>query len=120
MYVKEVIDYDPSAQEADIIISDGQFDIMTYAQPFYDKYKTFELYAFSPENILRAIEPISAVTKIDDGYYAYRLQGKLIEVEKCIVAVGDIKIELGNNVIPKDIQVNEYIEFTVLRVDFIG
>ena len=91
---------------------------MTYAQPFNNDKDIFELYAVKSKNIMRALEPGSAVNKTDDGYYAYKLQGKIIDLENRIVTVGDIKIMLENS-IPNDIKVNEYIEFDVLRIDFI-
>lgn len=119
MYITKIKDYDIEAKEADIIVSDGKYEILCYAQPFENKTNSsFILSAFRDDNIMRGLEEICFVEKIHDGYYDYRLQGKLIDLEKRLVSIGDIVIELGNG-IPKDINQNDYIEFTVMRVDFV-
>ena len=58
------------------------------------------------------------VQKLDSGCYDYKLQGKLIAVEKDIetVQIGGIIIS-GVRYIPKDIFVREYIEFTAIRLE---
>ena len=52
--------------------------------------------------------------KID--YYSYHLQGKVLDVDKRIVSVGNIILKLDKP-IPKDIKNYEFIEFDVLRLD---
>ena len=120
MFIKEIRDYDVEAKEAEIVVSDGQFEVMTYAWPFENTQSgKFRLNAFMTDQVMRATRKISFVEKSENGYFAYRLQGKIINVEKRIVSVGKIEIIL-EDCIPKDIRQNEYVEFTVTRVDFSG
>lgn len=118
MFLKEVLDFDIEAKEADIIVSDGVNDILCYAQPYENNKIPFKLFAFRANNIIRTSEEVSFVNKNPEGYYSYNLQGKLIDSRIGLVSIGDIVIEIGNN-IPKDIKLNEYIKFTLERVDFI-
>ena len=52
-----------------------------------------------------------------DGYYAYKLQGKLVDIKKRLMIIGKIVIELEDN-IPKDIK-NEFVELNVMRIDLV-
>ena len=65
---------------------------------------------------MRALQNEYLVEKTGDGFYAYKLIGKLFDLKKRLVSVGEIIISLENN-IPKDIDVNEFIEFEVMRID---
>lgn len=119
MYIKEIKDYDIDALEADIIVTDGQYEIMCYAQPFGNKEKkSFKLFAFDCSDVMRAIENKYMINKDVESYYGYSLQGKLFDMEKRLVSIGKIIIEL-EDIIPKDIKQNEFIEFKVLRIDLI-
>lgn len=53
------------------------------------------------------------IQKLECGYYDYKLRGKLIAVEKDIgtFRIGGIIIN-GVRCIPKDIRVEEYVEFS--------
>ena len=53
-----------------------------------------------------------------DGYYAYKLQGKLVDIKKRLMIIGKIVIELEDN-IPKDIKENEFVELNVMRIDLV-
>ncbi len=54
MFIKQVINYEIDALEADLIVSDGKHDLMCYAQPFEDIAQSFYLSAFRPDNVFRA------------------------------------------------------------------
>ena len=116
---KKIVYFDKNAQEAYIIVSDDHFDILCYAQPYRDEVEEFDLLGFMTENIMRADTNEYQVEKIDEGYFAYRLQGQLIHKSKRIVAIGEIEIKLEDR-IPKDIQNCEFIAFNVKRVDFVS
>ena len=111
MYIKSV-DFD-GEQEADILVSDGKYEILCYALPYSagDKEKDFTLSAFMSENVMRALKNEYSAEKTD-GYYGYKLTGRLFDLKNRLVAVGGIVIELENN-IPKDIAENEFVEFEV-------
>ena len=119
MYIKELLNYDEEAHEADIVISDGQFDLLCYAHPFISgEYKELKapLSAFMSENIMRTSENEYRIERLQDNYYAHRFHGKIIDLQKRLVTIGNIVIKLENT-IPKDINEGEFIEFSAMRID---
>lgn len=118
MKIKEILNYDKEAKEADMLISDGEFEILCYAFPFENKNpNNFTLEAFMTKDIIRVEDKSCSVIKSPDGYYAYYLRGKIINIKQRLVAIGNIIINLDDD-IPKDIKNNEFIEFFVLRIDY--
>ena len=74
-----------------------------------------EVETFMCDDIMKVdIEEYMIFKKTD--YYSYHLQGKVLDVDKHIVSVGNIIIKLDKP-IPKDIRNYEFIEFDVLRLD---
>ena len=118
MFIRKIIDYDKDVGEADILVTDGQYEIICYVQLFENKNKHFSLFSFLTKDVKRIEKMEYKVTKGIKGYYSYEIQGKIIDVEKRIMRVGDIFITL-EDVIPKDIKNNDYIEFSVERIDYI-
>lgn len=118
MFIKKVIDYDQDAFEADLIVSDGTFDLLCYAQPFdiADIDEPFELTPLDYSDVMTCEERY-VVEKTNDSYYSHRVQGKLLDFDKGIVAVGSIIIQ-DVSVIPKDIKAGQFIEFTCSRFDY--
>ncbi len=117
MYVKSVNFY--GENEASVVISDGEYEILCYAYPFENKKEnSFTLSAFMSNNVMRALENNYVIERKDDGYYAYKLQGKLVDIKKRLMVVGKIVIELEDN-IPKDIKENEFVELNVMRIDLV-
>ena len=120
MYIKEIISYDEEAREADLIISDGKYEIMSYAQPFLKEYTNdkFILIAFDSDDIMTIDKEEYAIEKTSQGYFSYNFKGKLLDSKKGIVAINNIIIE-DVGWIPKDIQDGQFIEFKCLRVDYL-
>lgn len=118
MFIKEIIDYDRNTGEADVLITDAQYEILCYAYPFENKNKQFTLNTF----MAKAVKHIDAreykVKKSTDGYYSYFIQGEVVDIKSRLVKVGDIFIAL-EDVIPKDIKTQDFIEFSTLRIDYI-
>lgn len=59
MYIKEILCYDVESQEADILVSDGQYDLLCYAQPFSkedSQKRPFSISAFMTGNVMRALD----------------------------------------------------------------
>ena len=117
MQMKEIYDYDPEAQEANVLVTDGKYEILCYASSFKNSNKNFELSAFMVESVIKADKESYFVEKISDSFFAYKLQGRLIDIEKRIFAVGKIRIEL-ENVIPKDLKNGDFVQVIVGRIDF--
>ena len=118
MFVKKIIDFDQSAGEADVLISDGQYEILCYAHPFENKNKRFSLISFMAKDVERIETREFKAEKSANGYYSYNMQGEIADIEKRIVKFGDIFIKL-EDVIPKDIKTHDFIEFSVVRIDYI-
>ncbi len=120
MIIKEIIEYDEAAQEADILVTDGQHEILCYAHPFINQdINKFMLEAFMTENVIKVEDKKDvSINKIDKGYYAYKICGRIIDIDKRLVSIGNIVIKI-EDIIPKDIINNDFIEFSVLRVDFV-
>lgn len=108
------------------MVSDGEFELLCYAL-FYDNQEgdtNFTLSAMMGGN--RSLLANANVVTCDEkeykiqknGYFSYKLQGKLISVEndKGTVQIGSLII---NDVgwIPRDIKVGEFVKFEVARID---
>lgn len=115
MFIKEIKEYDKISQEADIIVSDGQFEILCYAHPFELKKSKWVLSTLFAENIMISFNKEPSVQK-KDGYFDYKLTGKILNKSKQIVSVGEIIIELDGH-IPNDLVEGNYIEFECMRID---
>jgi len=105
-------------EEAIITVSDGNIDIDVYAHPFSKKLgvKLKEpLLCFDPEDIMYTNESNPYVVKIDNNFKQLIL-GKVVDIDKSIVEVGKIKIDL-DGMIPKDINNGNFIVFKCNRLD---
>lgn len=118
MYIQDVLRFDQSGKEAELIASDGAYEVLCYAYPI-DAVKTRmtinELSGFSCTNVVRAAEQRCAISKLLP-YFAYSITGKLISKQKGIVQVGNLKISL-DAYIPNDLSDGEYVSFDVQRLD---
>ena len=122
MFIKKVIYVGDSKIDdmiVDVIISDGKYECLAmYDLPelAQDNILTEPLYALS-NDCLKISEKEIGFNKLSN-YYTYKIVGILHRKEKNIVSVGDILIELDDN-IPKDIKSNTLIEFNCDRLDVI-
>lgn len=118
MYVQDVLRFDKSEKEAELIVSDGTYEVLCYAHPI-DAVKTgmtvSGLSGFSCTNVVRAAEQRCAVSKLP-SYFAYSITGKLISKQEGIVQINNLKINVDAH-IPNDLSNGEYISFDVLRLD---
>ncbi len=122
MYIKKIEKYDEDEPytDASIIVSDGEFDLLCYTCPCaYNVGDTdFTITAFECDNIMISGKREYKIQKLKDSLYAYKLQGKLINIDddEGVVQIGSIIINTVSW-IPRDIKVGDYIEFTVIRLD---
>ena len=120
MIKKQIINYDIDSNEADIVLEQNNNKLLVYA-PMFNKNldcENFDLIAFLPTNIVISSE-LPSIQKTDDSYYSQKLIGVLAEKTKdlCKVNVLGFNIFLEN--VPKDIKINDVIEFDCLRIDYI-
>lgn len=119
MFIKKIYDFDEDSGEAYLIVSDGTYDILCFCALYQNELQMLpaieEVRTFLCDSIIKSdVEKYLIVKKND--YYSYHLQGKVLDIDKNIVSVGDIIIKLDTP-IPKDIKNSEYIEFNVFRLD---
>ena len=118
MFVKEIKDYDIFSDEADIIISDGKYDLLCYCFPteMPKKGQTIKtVTALFAKNIMR-VKDNGFIIKKMTNYYAYHLQAEVIDSSTPKICIGDIIIYLDSS-LPKDIKEGEHIELSVDRLD---
>lgn len=121
MFIKEIKNYDVEAQEADIVVSDGKNSILCYAHPFKIKENIiFSLYAFGAKEIMKVNKNSYLIEKLDESYYAYHFRGKIIDIKNklTIILINDIQLEM-DDYIPNDLTINDFIEFSILRIDLL-
>lgn len=120
MFIKEIIDYDKFSNEADLVISDGKYEVLCYC---------FQIDKSKPDNKVDSICSLFAhdcmiarqaefkVEKLSD-YYSYHLQGEIIDVKELKIRIGELIIVLDSP-LPKDLKNGDYVEFCVDRLDCI-
>lgn len=106
------------AKEAEILISDGKYELICFSQPYdEDIDKKIEvLNCYNNQFVMRADTMECLIEKLIEPF-AYRIIGKVINSNKNIVKIGEILLQLEEYAIPKDIKENEYISFYVQRID---
>lgn len=118
MYLKAIQDYDEFSNEADLIISDGEYDLLCYCHPtelYAIGTSIISISSFCADNIMRTKSNSFLVLKLN-GYYEYHLRGEIVDINIPVVQIGKLKIMLDNS-LPKDIKLGEYIEFDTLRLN---
>ena len=118
MLVKKIIQFDKQDKEADLLISDGRYNVICYAYPITSvclNQEITELYGFDCSNILKISRELYDIKK-QTSYYAYTFNACVISVMEGIVQIGEIRIRLDAE-IPKDIFNGDYISFSVTRLD---
>ena len=117
MFIKQIIDCDELSGEMDIIISDGEYDLLCYCTQSNSltPSKIKEIETFLSDKIMIAYSNDYFIKKTD-SYYSYHLQGKVLENNPPMVEIGKLQIVL-DTALPKDIKQNDYVEFHVERID---
>lgn len=119
--IKKISWLSREALEAEVIISDGNFDIVCFAHPLIMELGdqlTEPLYSLNPSNIIKIYNPnmLSLVEKLSRPF-SYFVQGKLKDRESGIVQLGEIEIEIDCNFLPADITNGDSISFSTDRFD---
>jgi len=119
MYIKNILNYDDFSGEADIIVTDGVYEIMCYCHPIDNpraNKSVKSIVAFLAENIMTEPHEKPMVKKTDESYYSYCLVGNVINREKCLISIGELIIEL-DGYLPGDIKVGDMVKLTAARMD---
>ncbi len=119
MHVQQIKDYDDFSNEADIIVTDGTFELLCYCYPA-EIYKVGtqvqEISSLFAKDIMRVSNSDYLVIKLINDHYAYHLQGEVVETTKPIIRIGGLKIILDTP-FAKDIKSGEFVELDVYRLD---
>lgn len=118
MYIFDIEELNEDDNEADIIVSDGHYQLLCYAYPVKKltiNQKVNCIFGFACSDVVKAAYDYYDVLKLPQ-YYAYELNAKVVSKKKNVVKVGDLCIHL-DTVIPKDIPDNDYVSFSVMRLD---
>lgn len=121
MFIKKIYQYYADELEADVIVSDGNFELLCYALycENFEGDTDFSLLPFGCRNVMTNDERVCRVIKLEESHFAYKLQGKLIDINdrnEGTIQIGSIIID-EIKYIPKDIKVGEYIECDTTRID---
>lgn len=117
--IKEINWISKEALEAEVIITDGKFDLLCFSHPLYKKkgeYLSEPLYAIEPKGIVRLESPSLRIKRLNDAF-DYLIEGKLIDKTLGYVRLGDIIIEIDSHFIPGDFKDDDNISFTCNRLD---
>ena len=119
MYIKSVRWIDKEAKEAEVVISDNNYELLCFSHPFTKNVgeKLEEpISCLNVEDVFKAFKEEVYVVKYEN-YFSYSIRGLLYNKKDKIVLVGDIKLSLEDEYIPNDLREGEYIEFKVSRLD---
>lgn len=119
MFIKSINWIDKDLQEAEIIVSDGQIEVLCFSHPFQKAINAVleePIHCLYAENLVLTQEQSISINK-SNGYFGYSLRGKLIDKKNKLVRLGDIIICLEDAYISDSIPKNSYVEFDVSRLD---
>ncbi|MDR0587902.1 MAG: hypothetical protein LBG61_02855 [Burkholderiales bacterium] len=119
MFVKAINWIDKDAQEAELIVSDGNIELLCFSQPCNKKVNESIdslIYCFDAEDIQKSDERI-AYTNKDDSYFGYSMCCNLLDLKDKIVQIGEIKLCLEGEEFPGDLVEGDYVKFNVSRLD---
>ena len=118
MHIQTVLHFDKGDGETEVIVSDGEYELLCHAFPIAAVeigMPVSGLSGFSCSDVVRAENPRCGATKLPP-YFAYHMTGILFSKQKRIVRVGGLEIDL-DAYMPNDLSDGEYVSFDVQRVD---
>lgn len=121
MKIKKIVWLTQEALEAEVVVTDGEIEITCFAQPLnYQVGSELKepIYCYNVTNVIRLDREVYAIEKLGE-YFAYSLTGKLVDKQLEKVKVGELLIELDNNMLPGDIKDGDFISFSCQRLDII-
>ena len=116
MFIKEILNVDISAHEADIIISDGQYDILCITFDYlHDDIKGIELSVLDYDEVYVTSEKGFRIDNFGRSKYDYHIKCRIIDIEKGIVELYGLKIVLGRY-FPGDLKNGDWITVKCYRM----
>ena len=116
--ISKIIWLSEDAKEAEVHLSDKNFNIVVFSQPFNQKIGDdvpLPLYALNTTEVYMLNNEVSFVER-NKMTFEYKLSGCVINKEFNQVKVGEFIIELDIP-LPNDININDYVSFVCDRID---
>lgn len=116
MWIKKIQWISEDALEADVVITDGVYELICFSQPCTYKEEDVikeVIYAYNPHFIHLSDKREEYIEMYSIG--GYKLTVRVIDAKKQLVSIGDILIEI--DCIPGDIVNGDIIEFSCSRLD---
>ena len=121
MQISSIKHWSNQDKEADILVTDGEYQLLCYARPFSWKECQTEvaaLYAFGCGNIVKSENCAVKISKQMD-YYAYELSAEVLSKVERTVKLGQLVLHL-DAALPGDVQNGDYVTFRLQRIDAIN
>lgn len=115
--VKDIIWINKDIGEADVVITDGKYEVICFAHPFNQKVgdEIFDtISVFESSNFEKSDKSIGDIRHLGNGRYFF--VARLMDVEEGIVQIGEIVIHDIDG-IPPNIKKDEFVQFIAERVD---
>jgi hypothetical protein len=109
-----------SAQEAELIVSDGKFECLVFSHPCHVQLNQIldePLQVLTIKNLMLVKDPNEneRIVKIEESYFSHYCVARVKDMENSIVSVGGILIEFSQ--IPSWAKEGDLVEFTCSRFD---
>ncbi|MCT4646093.1 MAG: hypothetical protein N4A74_13990 [Carboxylicivirga sp.] len=117
--IKRILTKSQETLEADLILTDKEFELLCYAHPFNGSIGDCindKIFVFEASNVVREDNVRYRIIKQGD-YYEYQLTTLLISKDKGKLKLGDFQLEIDINCLPGDVQDSDYISFVCQRLD---
>lgn len=110
-----------AAKEAELIVSDGTHECLTFSQPCnvqLNENLVEPLHAMDVENLMTVVDRDidEKIMRINDSYFSHYCIAKVVSMDESIVSVGGILIQL-ESAIPSWAKEGDLVEFKCSRLD---
>jgi len=121
MKITKVTWISKSAQEAELIVSDGTYECLAFSQPFnmqLNENLMEPLHAMDVDNLMKVINQgeRESIERVSESYFSHHCVAKILSREQSLVSVGEIIIQL-ENLIPGWAKEGDLVEFNCSRLD---
>lgn len=113
MKIKNIKFLSEEAQEVVVILSDGNFSLTCFSQPFSGKI-TFPLQLFWAKNLIISENKNFSCEKI--GNYEYFINACIVDFSEKIVKLWEFLLQLDEEIF-KDVKNGDFVSFSCERID---
>lgn len=111
--IKNINWLNKETSEAEVVLTDGKVDVLSFSSPFSLSNKFNLIYAFDTEHIIRGENGMFLEKQAN---YTYIANGLILDLSKRLIKIGEFLIQLDID-LPGDLHNNEYICFSCQRFD---